>query len=37
MESISVCFDIAKFADVSKTQGVCDVINILFPSFSGKE
>ena len=43
MESISVSLDITKFAnsqwkkaDVSRTQGVCHVIHILFGSSLGK-
>ena len=43
MQSISVFLDIAKFAnfqwknaDVSRTQGLCHVIRILFGSSLGK-
>ena len=43
MQSISVLFDIAKFADfrwknadVSRTQGVCHVIHIFFGLSLGK-
>ena len=43
MESISVFLDITKFsdfqwknADVSRTQGVCQVIHIFFGSSLGK-
>ena len=43
MQSISVFLDITKFgdfrsknADVSRSQGVCHVINIFFGSSSGK-
>ena len=42
MQSISVFLDIAKFADfrlknadVSRTQGVCHAIHIIFASFLG--
>ena len=42
MQSISVFFDVEKFADfwwnnaVSRTQGVCHVINTFFGSSLGK-